>query len=268
MLILGGGASGLWCLDRFRRAGYHAILFEAKALGAGQTIQAQGIIHGGGKYALRGVRDFAAVRATSEMPGRWRSCLAGASAPSLVGAEVLSQQCHLWLPRGSIISKAQSWGFMSVVARAGLLASKPVKVDKNLWPALLDHSAVAVYTLDEQVISTRSLLKTLAAIHDKQIFLYDAATSGFTNGRFETGDVMIDPRATVLAAGAGNAELLRRAGVRGEIMQRRPLNMVLLRGALPPFFGHCVVGGKTQLTITTPASNIWQVGGELAERLT
>ena len=49
VLIFGGGAAGLWCLDRFRRAGYHAILLEAKALGRGQTIQAQGIIHGGGK---------------------------------------------------------------------------------------------------------------------------------------------------------------------------------------------------------------------------
>jgi len=49
VLIFGGGAAGLWCLDCFRRAGYHALLLESKALGSGQTIQAQGIIHGGGK---------------------------------------------------------------------------------------------------------------------------------------------------------------------------------------------------------------------------
>jgi glycine/D-amino acid oxidase-like deaminating enzyme len=267
VLILGGGASGLWCLDRFRRAGYHAILLEAKALGAGQTIQAQGIIHGGGKYALRGVRDFAAVRATSEMPARWRACLAGASEPSLAGADILSQQCHLWLPRNSLMSKVQSWGFLSVVARAGLLATKPVRLDKHLWPALITRSAVAVYTLNEQVISTGSFLKALAAIHEQHIFLYDAANSRFRNGRLETGDISIAPRATVLAAGAGNEELLRRAGLDGGIMQRRPLTMVLLRGTLPPFFGHCVVGGKTQLTITTPTAKVWQIGGELAERL-
>lgn len=268
VLIFGGGASGLWCLDRFRRAGYHAILLEAKALGAGQTIQAQGIIHGGGKYALRGVRDFAAVRATHEMPGRWRSCLAGATEPSLAGAEILSEQCYLWLPRGSIIARAQSWGLMSVVARAGLLASQPIKIDKNFWPAFVRDSAVSVYALREQVVSTGSFLETLAAIHRQHVFLYDAANSSFKDRRFESGDITIDPRATVLTAGAGNAELLRGAGVRGEIMQRRPLSMVLLRGALPPFFGHCVVGGKTQLTITTPASGIWQIGGEIAERLT
>jgi glycine/D-amino acid oxidase-like deaminating enzyme len=267
VLIFGGGASGLWCLDRFLRAGYHAILLEATALGAGQTIQAQGIIHGGGKYGLRGVRDFAAVRATSQMPERWRRCLAGANEPSLAGAEVLSQQCYLWLPRGSVIAKAQSWGFMSIVAQSGLLTSRPLRVDKRNWPETIRHSAAAVYALREQVISTGGFLKTLAATHERQIFLHDAAEVRFKNGRVETGDVTIDPRATVLAAGAGNAELMLKAGIRADIMQRRPLKMVLLRGSLPPLFGHCVVGGKTELTITAPAPGLWQVGGEIAERL-
>ncbi len=50
-------------------------------------------------------------------------------------------------------------------------------------------------------------------------------------------------------------------------MQCRPLGMVLLKGNLPSFFGHCIVGGKTQLTITTPTRGIWQIGGEIAEQL-
>jgi FAD dependent oxidoreductase len=267
VLIFGGGASGLWCLDRFRRAGYHALLLEAKALGAGQTIQAQGIIHGGGKYALRGVRDFAAVRATSKMPGRWRMSLNGATEPSLAGAQVLSDSCHLWLPRGSLLAKAQSWGLMSVIAHAGLLANPPIKVDKPCWPAIIRDAALAVYVLNEDVISTGSFLQTLATIHHSYIYLYDTARSRFKGGAFELEDVRIDARATVLTAGAGNATLLQGAGIRDEIMQCRPLKMVLLRGALLPFFGHCVVGGKTRLTITTPAAGIWQVGGEISERL-
>lgn len=267
VLIFGGGASGLWCLDRFRRAGYHAILLEANSVGAGQTIQAQGIIHGGGKYALRGVRDFAAVRATSDMPERWRRCLSGASEPSLAGAQVLSPQCYLWFPCGSLLAGIQSWGFMSVVARAGLMASRPVKVDKSNWPAALRESAVAVYTLNEQVISTGSLLKTLAATHERSVFLCNAVETSFKAGRIETSNGAIEARATVLTAGAGNAELLRKAGIQSDIMQRRPLKMVLLRGPLPPLFGHCVVGRKTRLTITAPVPGIWQVGGEIAERL-
>ena len=50
-------------------------------------------------------------------------------------------------------------------------------------------------------------------------------------------------------------------------MQCRPLGMVLLRGDLPRLFGHCIVGGKTGLTITTPVPGLWQIGGEIAERL-
>ena len=95
VLVFGGGAAGLWCLDRLRRAGYHAILLESKALGSGQTIQSQGIIHGGGKYALRGVRDFDAVRATSSMPERWRRNLVGEIEPNLAGTQLVSTKCHL-----------------------------------------------------------------------------------------------------------------------------------------------------------------------------
>jgi glycine/D-amino acid oxidase-like deaminating enzyme len=267
VLILGGGASGLWCLDRFRAAGYHTILLEANKLGAGQTIQAQGIIHGGGKYALRGVRDFAAVRAIRSMPERWRRSLAGCSEPSLSGTRVLSEHCYLWLPRASVVAKAQSWGFLSLVASTGLLATRPVKVERREWPASLHESAAAVYAMDEQVISAGSLLQTLLTKNQRFVFSYDSMKMRFSAGRIETGGEATEARVMILTAGDGNAELMHRAGVRSEIMQRRPLNMVLLRGPLPPLFGHCVIGGKTQLTITTPAPGIWQVGGEIAEQL-
>ena len=267
VLVLGGGAAGLWCLDRFRRAGYHAILLEATALGSGQTIQAQGIIHGGGKYALRRVRDFSAVRATSLMPERWRRALAGEDEPNLAGTQVLSARCHLWLPRGSTLAWLQSWGLMSVIAKAGLLATRPEKLPAAEWPEALGGSALAVYSLAEPVISTGSLLETLAAHHHRSIFLYDAAVMRFLTEGVLVGETLLQPRAIVLAAGAGNGELLCRAGLEADLMQRRPLGMVLLRGPFPPLFGHCVAGGKTGLTITSPAAGLWQVGGEIAERL-
>ena len=267
VLVFGGGAAGLWCLDRLRRAGYHAILLESKALGSGQTIQSQGIIHGGGKYALRGVRDFAAVRATSAMPERWRRSLLGELEPDLAGAQLVSNQCHLWLPRGSVIARLQSLGFMNFVANAGLLATRPVKVSKSAWPEALRDSASAVYSLAEPVIATGSFLKTLAARHEGFLFLYDGAAIEFAADGVRVGDVLLQPRAVVLAAGAGNGELLSKAGMNADLMQGRPLGMVLLRGELPPLFGHCIVGGKTGLTITTPVPGIWQIGGEIAERL-
>jgi len=267
VLVFGGGAAGLWCLDRFRRARYHAILLESTALGSGQTIQAQGIIHGGGKYALRGVRDFAAVQATGTMPDRWRRALAGGEEPNLTGTQILSERCHLWLPRGSTLAWLQSWGLISVIAKAGLLATRPEKIPAAEWPEVLSGSALAVYSLAEPVISTGSLLKTLAAPHRRAIFLYEAAAPRFLREGVQVGEVLLQPRAIVLAAGVGNGDLLSKAGLEADLMQRRPLGMVLLRGSFPPLFGHCVVGGKTGLTITSPAAGLWQVGGEIAERL-
>ena len=267
VLVFGGGAAGLWCLDRLRRAGYHAILLESTALGQGQTIQAQGIIHGGGKYALRGMRDFAAVQATSRMPDRWRRSLAGEWEPSLAGTQVLSEKCYLWLPRGSAVAWIQSWGFMSIIAKAGLLATRPEKLSVADWPETLRGSATAVYALAEPVISTGSFLKALAAHHQESIFLYDGRDVQLSKEGVRICDVLLQPRAIVLSAGAGNEELLRRAGMAADLMQRRPLGMVLLRGDLPALFGHCIVGGKTGLTITSPAGHLWQIGGEIAERL-
>jgi hypothetical protein len=156
---------------------------------------------------------------------------------------------------------------MSIVEKAGLLATPPEAVPESEWPEALRASAVAVYALAEPVISTGSFLKALAARHEKNIRKYDGVVLNFDGKTARIGDVSLEARALVLTAGEGNAALLRRAGVDGEPMQRRPLLMALLRGDLPPLFGHCIVGGKTRLTVTTPDKGIWQVGGELSERL-
>ena len=170
VLLFGGGAAGLWCLDRLRRAGYHAILLESQALGSGQTIQAQGIIHGGGKYALRGVRDFRAVEATSRMPERWRQSIAGKLEPNLSATRVLSEQCNLWLPRGAAVARIQSLGIMGLIAKAGLLTTKPQTIARDFWPEALRESALVVYSLAEPVIATGSLLESLATQHNRFIF--------------------------------------------------------------------------------------------------
>lgn len=268
ILIFGGGAAGLWCLDRFRRAGYLAILLESAALGQGQTIQAQGIIHGGGKYALRGVRDFTAVQSTKAMPERWRRSLAGEIEPDLRAVKVVSDLCHLWLPSGSIGARLLSWGLMPLLAKGGLLSTPPQELPRSKWPPALRGSAIAVYAMAEPVVATSSLLDALAQPHRNWIFSYNVSDLQFAGERVRIADVAFRPRFVVFAAGEGNAELMRRAQVNGDFMQRRLLKMVLLRGAtLPLLFGHCIVRGKTQLTITTPTRGIWQVGGEIAEQL-
>ena len=54
VVIIGGGVAGLWTLDQLVREGHRAVLLESSRLGEGQTVAAQGIIHGGLKYSLSG----------------------------------------------------------------------------------------------------------------------------------------------------------------------------------------------------------------------
>jgi hypothetical protein len=166
-----------------------------------------------------------------------------------------------------VIARIQSWGFIPMLAKAGLLSTAPRWLPDSAWPEALHGSALAVYSLAEPVIATGSLLEVLAAYHRKYICLYDAPAVRFSGEQVQISDELFQPRSVVLTAGEGNAELLRKAGIHGDLMQRRPLGMVLLKGALPPLFAHCIVGGKTRLTITAPTEGLWHVGGEIAERL-
>src|SRR5262245_41436193 len=87
--VIGGGVAGLWCAAALGAAGYSCVLVERQALGAGQTIASQGIIHGGVKYALAGAASRAS-RAIAQMPETWRACLAGEGTMDLRGVRVLS----------------------------------------------------------------------------------------------------------------------------------------------------------------------------------
>ena len=95
VVIFGGGAAGLWLLDELTRRGNSAVLLEANALGTGQTVAAQGIIHGGLKYTLQGLltKSAASIR---EMPSIWRDCLEGRREPDLSGVRRRSDECFLW----------------------------------------------------------------------------------------------------------------------------------------------------------------------------
>ena len=94
-IIVGGGIAGLWTLARLRAEGYNAILLEDEALGAGQTRYAQGIIHGGTKYALTG-KLTASSEAVANMPSIWRACHAGKGEVDLRSAQMISDAHYLW----------------------------------------------------------------------------------------------------------------------------------------------------------------------------
>ena len=58
-------------------------------------------------------------------------------------------------------------------------------------------------------------------------------------------------------------------GLSTSAMQLRPLHMVMVRGPLPEFNGHCVDGSKTRVTITSDRDihkqTVWQIGGQVSE---
>jgi len=246
VLIYGGGIAGVWILDELRRAGVDAVLLEKRALGDGQTVASQGIIHGGLKYMFDG-NVTGPVKAIAEMPVIWRECLAGKREPDLSGTRIRSDCCYLW-GTGSIKSRIFMAG--STIA----LRAAPEAVERSDWPAALKEVPGKVMKVPEQVIDTVSLMSRFA---DRN------------RGRIFRGDTQIKAKTVLLAAGEGNAELRQRFGLSESIMQRRPLHMVMTRGRLPQLFGHCVGGAKPRITITSAIDSsgrtVWQIGGQIAE---
>lgn len=274
-VIFGGGAAGLWLLDTLVRNGSRVILLEAGKLGGGQTIASQGIIHGGLKYMLDGLFTQAA-REIRHMPVHWRECLAGQRQPRLEKTRIRTEHCYLWRTRG-----AQSR--LAMLVARWLLKSRPTIVRDHERPALLANCSGSVARVDEQVISPASFVAELAeryisqilAIDPDQGLQFDVSAPGQVNTirvadpKLVGREIELRPRIVILTAGEGNAQLRNRLGLTTELMQRRPLHMVLLRGPLPQFNGHCIDGTKTRVTITSDVDSagrtIWQVGGQIAE---
>ncbi len=274
VLIFGGGASGLWLLDELHRRGFGALLIERHALGDGQTAASQGILHGGIKYSLTGVVT-ASARAIRDMPALWRQCLEGRQQPELTRTRVLSPCCYLWRTD-------------SVQSRLGLAAARVGlrcgvhQVNAEARPGILAACPGDVFRVDEQVIDAVSFLhdlgdrhrdRLLRITHDDEVTFTTTGPGRIDRVRLNASqgrpELELRPGHVVLAAGAGNADLRVRVGLSPDVMQRRPLHMVLVRGDLPDLFGHCVDGAKTRMTITTAKDNagrtVWQMGGKLSE---
>lgn len=274
-LIIGGGIAGLWILRALLNAGYDAALLEHSALGSGQTIASQGIIHAGVKYALSG-HAAEASRLTARAAGIWRNALTpppGGPAPiDLSRARVLSPVTHIFTAPG-VTSR------LAALAASKALATPPRPLNRaSRPPGLADAPAsVDAYELDEPVVDVASVLDALAAPVRTRLVLarhiHPARAADTFTIRAETDLAPLDlaPRALILAAGAGNQALLDRLGAGSSLReQRRPLHMVLARGELPELWAHCVALADAPLLTITSArtrsgARLWSIGGRLAE---
>jgi glycine/D-amino acid oxidase-like deaminating enzyme len=267
--IVGGGIAGLWLLARLRQQGYGALLIESERLGAGQTISAQGIIHGGAKYTLRGpVSDSAKMIAG--MPALWRRCLNGEDEVDLRGARLLAEHQYLWATRAP---SSRLVAFFASRLLRGRMEKLP-GAGVGDYPPALRHPAFrgTVYRLDEPIVEVASVLKALADRHEQAIVLCQgpavpAGDGAITLRHPERQALVIRPICTVFAAGAGNAMLS------WATLQLRPLHMVMARGSGLPghLYAHCAGASDVpRLTVTThydaEGRLIWYLGGGLAEQ--
>ncbi|MEM9082294.1 MAG: FAD-dependent oxidoreductase [Planctomycetota bacterium] len=269
VLIVGGGVAGLWTLAELRARGVNAILVENTALGSGQTIWSQGILHSGLKYALDGISNTASA-GIGDSPARWRRCLAGESKPDLGAVSVRSDRHYLWR-NDSIVSR------LGMVGARLAMRTPPAPVPFDQRPPALRDVKGEVLSVDEQVIDPVSLLRSLASLHQDrighaQVVGIDAGKAGVDVGiQSQHGDQMIRADHLALTAGNGNAALRELAGLDPKSQQVRPLRMIMVRSPeLTPLAAHCVQGKSTRATITSPVDSegrvIWQLGGEIAER--
>lgn len=260
--ILGGGVSGLWLLDLLRGAGRDALLFEREALGAGQTIASQGMVHGGVKYALGGAATPAS-ETLAAMPGRWRDCLAGRCLPDLRELALASSDYCLF-------SDASLGSRLAAFFGSKLLRGRIERLEPAAFPPALRHPDFkgSVYRLADLVLDTAALLRLLGernrdAIVMEAVSVKEGALVTAGGGRVEAARVL-------LAAGAGNEALIAQAGLRAK-MQRRPLHQVAVTGKLPELHAHAVSatgGDKPRVTITSHRQGdrvTWHLGGSLAE---
>lgn len=284
VLIVGGGIAGLWLLAELRAQGVNALL-ATDELGKGQTIASQGIIHGGTKYALTGKLTGAAM-AIGEMPRIWRAALNGEGPVDLSKVNILAESQLLWTS-GGIGSRM-----------TGFFASKAMKsrmdaVPHSEYPELFRHPAFhgGLYRLDEPVLDVPALLACLREQLADALVQVDVQRSGLRQAgdtfRYQAvlpdgSELEINASQIVLTAGAGNEALMASVAStplsqRGKsfrelpTMQRRPLQMVMLRGDLPMIYAHALgMSDKPRATITShkdaQGQTVWYIGGQPAEQ--
>ncbi len=279
VVIFGGGVAGLWTRWRLEHAGYSTLLLESSSLGHGQTIASQGILHRGTKYAFG--KDVSQASMELLMAQEvWSRAIKGVDGPDLRRVTVLSPTTVMWTSE-SFLSR-----FTGAVA-AGVLKSDVKKLEGDARPAAFKSApkAVNVWEIDEKVVDSSTLVRELARVVRGPMasLAPDAHTHWDLPGMLSWTDAAGRSHAThasaaVLCAGVGNESLITSlagttsvpGAAASHVSQRRPLHMVMMRGAPCDLFGHCIreLSDKPRLTVTSARdadSLVWYLGGSLAE---
>jgi glycine/D-amino acid oxidase-like deaminating enzyme len=271
--VIGGGVAGLWTLNRLAAAGIDARLVEPRALGTGQSIAAQGIIHGGIKYTLAGTLTGAS-EAIQRMPARWRASLAGKDPVDLRGLEPVCEHYFMWSNGGL---RGRLGSFLASQALRGRVD----RLEPADYPPFFRDPAFTgqLYRLEDFVVDSGELIARLAANVASSILQAEVTAATASAAQLEAltltgpgGTRTLRAKHWVFTAGVGNEKLLALVGATGPAMQRRPLRQVLVRLRWPhPLFAHCITDitrPEPRLTVTShpvgPGEWIWYIGGSVA----
>ncbi len=263
ILIIGGGIAGLYARALLAWHGRAVVLAERTMLGDGQTVASQGILHRGVKYALSRKAARAADSLEQSLKA-WDDHFAGRGCVDLRDLPVVAPRMHLWTRPGSVSSIMGSLTGMaaSLAMKSGVRRLARADFPSSLAPA---PEGVSAWEVEERCIDVRALLARLRDVDAGPI------VAGAGGGAAELA-ARFDASAVVLAAGAGNESLLSGLSIDpSPLCQRRPLHMVVMRGAPFDFNGHCLqeLSDKPRLTITTSKADgdrVWYIGGDIAER--
>ena len=265
-IVVGGGISGLWLAAELKARNIPCCVIEKNAIGQGQTLASQGMIHGGTKYAFDGLLTKAANE-ISAMPARWKKALRGEGTVDLRRVELEREDQLLW-STDSIASNLL--GFFASKA----MQSRMERIDPQS-EAAFNHPDFKgyLYRLSEPVLKLDTLVHAFAEILDGQVFQaeatqllvqHDKVVGVETSAGQIRGDV-------ILTAGEGTEALLSELSQKCPVMQRRPLAMAVckLTQPIPKVFGHQLgSGSKPKLTISThefDGAQYLYLGGQLAE---
>lgn len=276
-VILGGGVAALWTANVLKNAGQSVLVLTNGPLGEGQSLAAQGVIHGGLKYAVGGMLTDSS-EALAAMPGRWLAAMRGEGPVDLSRARLLCDHQLMWsLP--SVVSQVVSFfGSKALRGRSAAIAREdyPAVFDTDLYKGKL-------FRIDEPVVDPASIIRELARGVAAETYLVEWGKNAVLESedsqiseivlREDTGNaVRVTASHYLLAAGAGNGALLSEIGISSPAMQLRPLHQLIIRKrGLPDFFSVCVgTGPKPPLVSTTHVDRegrtVWYIGGDIAEQ--
>lgn len=264
IVIFGAGIAGLWTFHRLKRMGYDVLLLEHNAIGGGQSIASQGIIHSGLKFSLAGKVNKLA-QSISNMPQRWRDALNNNGDVDLSRAKIAAHSQNLMIPRGFL-------GGITKVITQKTLGDHVRDIPHNEWPEHLKNCGFngSIVAMGELVLDVPSVIHALAAPY-KDCIRKISETEAHNPFDFLNSH-NIKPRYTIFTAAANNHNIAQaQQHDTGLQTQKRPLMQGMIKNAPFPLWAHLVgKSDKPVASITTHTAHegtlMWYLGGGVAER--